>query len=539
MDNSNCAICVEKFNKNIHREIKCEYCDFIACRSCFETYLLSQPIPHCMKSNEECGKVWTRKFMANNFTINFLTKKYKFHQEQILFEKELALMPETQLKIEKQMSNNRKIEKYTHEINELNHLVDELCKNRRHLEELRLNVDVVNRNVFTQRYVDEDTESEDEDEEEVEQVGDGDGEETKGEETKTKRKYKNKNRPVHKCSNENCRGFLSPKWDCNLCSTWTCKSCRVNIGTIETKQTHICNKDDLDTANLLKNDSKPCPKCSVLIYKINGCDQMYCTQCHTPFSWNTGLIETGNIHNPHYYEYLKMSGIAVPRNPLDIVGVNCNRNLGHEFTNNFRASLRYLSDSSFKNFNRMNDTGSLLLDICRNINHMSYMVISNISFENNSYDRIKEFNRVKYLRNEISEEEFKRTVQINEKRYQKNTELVNLYTMIRDTITDRFNEINEKLEEVAQIMDNWHEFKLDELIIKLKEELNKRNICELNVTLELTNLQSYANECLANISKTYNSTHKAFANNFELVSVNKIKMNKLKATVTDLTEDMI
>ena len=44
---------------------------------------------------------------------------------------------------------------------------------------------------------------------------------------------------------------------------------------------------------------------------------MWCIQCHTPFSWRTGKIEQGIIHNPHYFEFIKEKGV-VPRNPLDI-----------------------------------------------------------------------------------------------------------------------------------------------------------------------------------------------------------------------------
>ena len=34
---------------------------------------------------------------------------------------------------------------------------------------------------------------------------------------------------------------------------------------------------------------------------------MWCTQCHVAFDWRTGAIETGRIHNPHYFEFKKRS----------------------------------------------------------------------------------------------------------------------------------------------------------------------------------------------------------------------------------------
>ena len=38
---------------------------------------------------------------------------------------------------------------------------------------------------------------------------------------------------------------------------------------------------------------------------VKNCDQIWCTLCQTAFSWKTGIIEQGRIHNPHYYEFLR------------------------------------------------------------------------------------------------------------------------------------------------------------------------------------------------------------------------------------------
>jgi hypothetical protein len=38
---------------------------------------------------------------------------------------------------------------------------------------------------------------------------------------------------------------------------------------------------------------------------VRNCDQMFCIQCHTAFSWKSGSIESGVVHNPHYFEALR------------------------------------------------------------------------------------------------------------------------------------------------------------------------------------------------------------------------------------------
>ena len=100
---------------------------------------------------------------------------------------------------------------------------------------------------------------------------------------------------IKACPSENCRGFLSNQWKCGICEQWTCPDCHEIKGP-NRDTPHVCDENAKATAALLADDTKSCPSCGVNIYKIEGCDQMWCTECHTAFSWRTGRIEN-NIHN--------------------------------------------------------------------------------------------------------------------------------------------------------------------------------------------------------------------------------------------------
>lgn len=94
-----------------------------------------------------------------------------------------------------------------------------------------------------------------------------------------------------------CPGTLSEFWSCDKCGSDICEYCYCKKDT-----DHICDENDKLTILAIKKETHPCPKCAEQIYKINGCDQMWCTLCGTAFSWETGKIDAGNVHNPHYFE---------------------------------------------------------------------------------------------------------------------------------------------------------------------------------------------------------------------------------------------
>ena len=123
------------------------------------------------------------------------------------------------------------------------------------------------------------------------------------------------------CPWEECEGFVGENWRCGLCRKKACAKC--HQGKLSKKDPeyvkHVCDPGDRETAKLLNKDTKPCPGCSVPITFISGCDQMWCPECHTAFSWVTGEVETGVVHNPHYYQFQrKQNGGVAPRVRNDI-----------------------------------------------------------------------------------------------------------------------------------------------------------------------------------------------------------------------------
>ena len=108
-----------------------------------------------------------------------------------------------------------------------------------------------------------------------------------------------------------CRGFLSSAWKCGLCETWTCPKCFDVLGK-EKECGHECDPNNVESAKLIKKETRNCPSCAIPIFKIEGCDQMWCTQCHIAFSWKSGLRVNGVVHNPHFYQWQRAGGGAAP-----------------------------------------------------------------------------------------------------------------------------------------------------------------------------------------------------------------------------------
>jgi hypothetical protein len=236
----------------------------------------------------QCHKEFQREFLVENFTLKFVSKDLKEHRERTILQKERALLPTRQPVAEMVKRKND----LTIECNTILEQINAL-RSRHYLLSTE-------KNRIDHRI----------------RVGPAADAALPG--SSSQREHAAFIRP---CPNTaaNCRGFLSTQWKCNLCNMWTCKDCHEMKG--DTQDTpHVCNTDNLASAKLIDAETRACPKCGARVYKISGCNQMFCTACNDcAFDWVTGRIETV-IHNPHYYEFQRqLNGGQAPRVPGDIL----------------------------------------------------------------------------------------------------------------------------------------------------------------------------------------------------------------------------
>ena len=428
-----CGICDYALNKTIRKPISCPYCEFTACRTCCETYIIGETTSKCM--NPPCNREWTRQFISKEFTSVFLSKKLKKKREEILFDIERSLMPATQPRVERII----KSEKMKEEINGLNWKISELEK--------KINELSIERNILLY----------------------------------TNQPQQQRSEFIRACPDNNCRGFLSTQWKCGICEKWSCPDCH-EIKGLNRDSEHVCNPDILATARLLSNDTKPCPNCRASIFKISGCDQMWCTQCHSGFNWRTGRIEN-TVHNPHYFEWLRRNGNDVPRNPID------NPCQQYQLNHTLFTSIRNLLINRHKNNPNSENCESYTEKLVRNAIHMEHVIMPRYAIQNR--ERRNEDLRIKYMRKIITEDDFKTVLQRNEKKCEKYREIHNILDVLKTTVTD--------------------------IIIRFIEHLKKsqHGKWEDKILKEVDHIIEYANECLLDISKTYKSKCIVFSNQLE------------------------
>jgi hypothetical protein len=289
---TDCPVCYDSFTAHKRKQVKCPYCDLGACVVCTKRYLTESLLDaHCMG----CRRAWNDEFLDINFTKSFRTGVWKKHREDVLMDREMAILPTRQARVESTILNRKvakEMSEVSKEIRSLEIQRSTLFHKLQQLDRKRTRYSAEARGDAPPAWTLED------------------GEEKKVE--KERAKF------IMKCPDAECRGFLSTAYKCGTCQKWSCPDC-LEIKGEEKDAEHTCNEERKASVKLILEESKPCPKCGERIGKVSGCDQMWCTSCNTAFSWITGQQVNGVIHNPHYYEFLRKQGNGVaPRNAGDI-----------------------------------------------------------------------------------------------------------------------------------------------------------------------------------------------------------------------------
>ena len=257
---------------------------------------------------------------------------------------------------------------------------------------------------------------------------------------------------IQKCPAPECMGFMSSTWECGLCACKACKDCheivnRESESESEGGDDHVCNPDTVKTINALAKEAKSCPSCAALISKIDGCDQMWCTQCKTAFSWRTGAIETVVIHNPHYFHWMRETGQTIPRmgggHQHDPCNINNRLNL--QFIT-LRQTLQQQTHEATTEattedgpiVNPKETALNALLGHHRYLAHIRAVDIVQIARNIRNYDENewRRVLRVRRLVQEIDDVEWKTILQRKEKEYHKERSRLHLLEMYVNAGTD-------------------------------------------------------------------------------------------------------
>lgn len=312
--------------------IKCNECDTISCKKCIEEYLLqtSRMYPHCPNCNKYIEIPNTKKEVLKNLISNMIEYDLANNLHETSEKEKLKT----------------KLKECNDELNELNKKKKEIKIKKKEIE------DLLSKSNF------------------------------------------NSNR-LSPCCHENCPGSLKVNnfkiRECDICEKFSCNKCRTSLNDTN-KDSHECNPDDIKSIEEAKNSgAKPCPRCNTMIMRTQGCNQMYCTNCTTGFSWITReIIDLNNpnttFHNPHYTDDIR------------------NGNINGPTTNNNRALPIYVLSNKLKKLFVPNVNNDLTKKY--NIGYIIKIILELLGFQNHFIVELNNINKSYFLDNKnLNEDE--------------------------------------------------------------------------------------------------------------------------------------
>ena len=441
-----CPVCCEVLNKSNRNPVECSFndCNYKACKTCVRQYLLGTTAdPHCMK----CRKEWSVEFVITNLNRSYWENDYKIHRQKLLTEREVSRLPETAELAENQGfidEEQKKRAAYQLEMNELKKQMAII--KQKSIESSNTIYNIQNGNL-----------------------------------SKERKKF------IMSCPNNDCRGYLSTQYKCELCKLFTCSQCHEIIGDSRNGP-HICSPDNILSAELIRKDTKPCPCCGVRIFKISGCNQMWCTECKVAFDYATGKIDKGMVHNPEYYRHLaQLRNGEAPRNPGDILcGGLCSWH-DLQFKIIRKLPTDYLNDKELMHISMIH----------RFINHLTHYELVHTRRQVRTLQDLSPL-RVDFILKKITKEQFSAQIYRKDNLRKKHNELLHIYEFLSVVGIENFNTLSAS----KLTKNNFYE----EAKLKMKELDRVRCICNE----QFCKISKTQNKKVMHVSDTWIVTNKKY-----------------------------
>jgi hypothetical protein len=450
-----CPVCIESYNKR-RTKIECPSCSYSVCIGCTKRYLLSTPEePHCMN----CHKGWERDTQYELLGKSFVNGELNKHRVSMLYDKERSKFPTTQPYVDAVCDVdkiNKEQEKLIIQMQNIKGEYNRLEKEKRKIEREIIGKKIPS--VRTENFL--------------------------------------------KCPKDNCRGYIS-KNECKMCHSHICRKCLVLLDNADALKEHECDKDTLETAQLILKSSKPCPTCGTRISKVSGCDQMWCPNCEVAFSWTTGMVVRGVVHNPHFYEYQRRRGNTggnINRNEGDVV---CGGVVSYRLFDDKMKRVKVYVQKDEHDKHKLKTMIQSMYDCHRVTIHFQDVVVRRLRVElRDDVNNIKE--RADFMMDKITEEQFKRVVIKRDKKREKNQSCLHIYETLVTMFTERIN---------AYVVDQ-------NLSIEVDQNLSIENL--ENTLDELIQIRIFIQEQFTRVSKNYNMTVECFGTYSRLNSAKNV-----------------
>mgnify|MGYP001617185671 CR=1 FL=1 len=417
-----CVVCTELFNTGSRTSVTCPACAISVCRLCVAQYL-------CLDTTIDvgclsCKQPWSRQFMFKNMTKKFMAIDYRDIRERIVFDRERSRLPailpyvrcKKRIDVLKTVVNGFNSDK-NDTINLLRINDDSryeittgtkkqtLRENKTEHRRLKLLLIHQKREGWLfQRKLNREYQFMNS----PARYGHDDPSTSMPIEIETQEKKQDGFITRGHCPMEGCNSFIEANWSCTVCNTKVCSKC-LDIALLD----HVCNEDTIATMAAIRADCKPCPTCRVRVFRVHGCNQMWCTNCNNAFDWRSGeSITVVHFHNPHYAEWVRTQPVSTRETVGATVGVReC-----VDITRLTHYILRLIDGT-------MEDKGEIM-EILGTANH-----IIDLPRVDDAEEMAIRKKCIEFVSNEINEATFRCDIQRIDKRIEKKREVAEVLMM--------------------------------------------------------------------------------------------------------------